>query len=58
MKVKDLVEKLQKFQPDAEIMVLQKVPGSHHYSDNGEPEYGLSHEFKVRIIADDWIELV
>ena len=58
MKVKELIEKLQKFDGDAEIMVLQKVPGSHHYSDNGEPEYGLSHDFKVRVIADDWIELV
>lgn len=58
MKVKDLVEKLQKLNPDADVMVLQEIPGSQHYSDNGQYEYELSDDFRVKVITDNWVELV
>lgn len=58
MKIKDLIEKLEKLNPDASVMVLQEIPGSQHYSDNGQYEYELSEDFKVKVITDTWVELV
>ena len=58
MKIIDLIEKLSKLDPQADIMVLQEIQGSQHYSDNGQYEYELSSDFKVKVISKDWIELV
>ena len=58
MKVKDLIKKLQKLNPDADVMVLLEIPGSQHYSDNGQYEYELSDDFRVKVITDNWVELV
>ena len=58
MKVSELIEKLSKLDPKADVMVLQAVPGSQHYSSSGNYEYELTEDFKVKVITSDWVELV
>ena len=58
MKVKDLIKALQNLDEDADVMVLQAVSNSQHYTDSGEPEYEFSDQFKLRKISDKWVELV